>query len=387
MNITKSRIDSLKPTNGRPSYIWESKTPGFGVKVTAKGQKRFVFKYRVGKGRSAKQRWMFLGDATLLPISAARKKAVEAHGRAVIGEDPKESKDSQSRATLSEVWKRFEGFGDRTLKAKTMEEYRSYWRNHLKPQFGHRPIEDISRTEVRSLFVKMKIAPYAANRMLSVLSRLCTFAFDNDMIEVRVNPCRGIKRNKEESRTEFIPRTSLQDVLSAMSRSVAEARLAADLEVYFTALLHTGCRKNELLTAKHSWVSEAESILKLPDSKGGKRRIPLGPDVLKMLLAQAERAKLLGSPFLFPGKDPSKPRVNVSKPWSQVRTEAGMPKVRIYDIRHTFGMLMVSNGSTLSAIGKVMGHKQARTTQRYAHVDDDVAMSAAIGLGEMIQGN
>ena len=60
MNITKSRIDSLKPTNGRSSYIWESKTPGFGVKVTAKGQKRFVFKYRVGKGRSAKQRWMFL---------------------------------------------------------------------------------------------------------------------------------------------------------------------------------------------------------------------------------------------------------------------------------------------------------------------------------------
>jgi site-specific recombinase XerD len=44
--------------------------------------------------------------------------------------------------------------------------------------------------------------------------------------------------------------------------------------------------------------------------------------------------------------------------------------VRIHDLRHTFASLLVSGGASLEMIGKLLGHSQMQTTQRYAHLMD-----------------
>jgi integrase len=56
--------------------------------------------------------------------------------------------------------------------------------------------------------------------------------------------------------------------------------------------------------------------------------------------------------------------------WHGIQREVGIPDVRIHDLRHTFASLLVSGGASLEMIGKLLGHSQMQTTQRYAHLMD-----------------
>lgn len=48
-----------------------------------------------------------------------------------------------------------------------------------------------------------------------------------------------------------------------------------------------------------------------------------------------------------------------------------MGDVRIHNLRHSFASVGVASGHSLYMIGKILGHKQARTTEIYAHLHDD----------------
>ena len=61
---------------------------------------------------------------------------------------------------------------------------------------------------------------------------------------------------------------------------------------------------------------------------------------------------------------------DISRFWARVQREAELPGVRIHDLRHTFALLLVSGGASLEMIGKLLGHSQMQTTQRYAHLMD-----------------
>ena len=58
----------------------------------------------------------------------------------------------------------------------------------------------------------------------------------------------------------------------------------------------------------------------------------------------------------------------------------GVPRfddVRPHDLRHSFASFAVQSGGSLFLVGKVLGHKQARTTERYAHVSDEPLLATA----------
>ncbi len=88
-------------------------------------------------------------------------------------------------------------------------------------------------------------------------------------------------------------------------------------------------------------------------------------DLLKVMKEQSE------SPFLFPGKVSGKPLQEIKKSWDTIRNTANLPNVRIHDLRHTHASHLVSSGLSLSIVGKLLGHTQASTTQRYAHLADE----------------
>ena len=68
-----------------------------------------------------------------------------------------------------------------------------------------------------------------------------------------------------------------------------------------------------------------------------------------------------------------------------VRAKAELPAVRIHDLRHTFASLLVSGGMTLPMIGKLLGHTQVQTTQRYAHLLDDPLRAGLEQVGDMLR--
>lgn len=74
----------------------------------------------------------------------------------------------------------------------------------------------------------------------------------------------------------------------------------------------------------------------------------------------------------------------VNKIWDRVRKVAGLHEVRLHDLRHTFASVGAGASIGLPVIGKLLGHTQASTTQRYSHLADDPIRRAADAIGDTI---
>ncbi len=110
--------------------------------------------------------------------------------------------------------------------------------------------------------------------------------------------------------------------------------------------------------------------------------LPLSSQVIEMLKSMKAEAD---SPFLFPGKVPGKPLQEIKKAWNTIRKKAGLPDVRLHDLRHTYASHLVSSGLSLSIVGKLLGHTQASTTQRYAHLADEPLREATELFGSKME--
>ena len=140
----------------------------------------------------------------------------------------------------------------------------------------------------------------------------------------------------------------------------------------FKTLLLTGCRLGEIQTLKWDYIQG--NALKLPDSKTGAKKVFLGQQVLE-ILSSVDRVE--GNPYVFIGAKEGGYITDFQKPWRRIRKEAKIEDVRIHDLRHTFASYAVQGGETLHITGKLLGHSQAQTTSRYAHLADAPMHEAA----------
>jgi hypothetical protein len=81
---------------------------------------------------------------------------------------------------------------------------------------------------------------------------------------------------------------------------------------------------------------------------------------------------------------PADPRSDLKKPWKAVSARAGLTGVRIHDLRHTHASVGAGAGLGLPIIGKLLGHTQSATTQRYAHLDNDPLKKASEHIGSRL---
>jgi integrase len=139
-------------------------------------------------------------------------------------------------------------------------------------------------------------------------------------------------------------------------------------------LLLTGCRKSEILTLRWDWVDPERRCLRLPDSKTGAKIVPLAAAVLELL---EEFSRRNDSIFVLPASKGDGHYAGLQKDWERIRARAGLPGLRLHDLRHSFASFAVADGHSLFMVGKVLGHKQARTTESYAHLSADPVIAVA----------
>jgi integrase len=89
--------------------------------------------------------------------------------------------------------------------------------------------------------------------------------------------------------------------------------------------------------------------------------------------------------WVFPGVAEGKPLQDIKRFWEDIRTKAELPAVCIHVLRHTFASLLVSGGMTLPMIGKLLGHTQVQTTQRYAYLRDDPLRAGLEQVGDILR--
>jgi integrase len=150
-------------------------------------------------------------------------------------------------------------------------------------------------------------------------------------------------------------------------------------------LLFTGCRLREILHLRWEHVDTERGLLLLPDSKTGRRAVMLNAPALAVLNSLPRVG-----PYVIPAGDPKRPRHDLKRLWRAVCTRAGLERVRLHDLRHTYASVGAGGGLGLPVIGKLLGHTQPATTQRYAHLDNDplkrasetIAAQISAALGE-----
>ena len=217
-----------------------------------------------------------------------------------------------------------------------------------------------------------------ANKVLQIISSIYREAEQAGLVGNNINPTRGIKHYKIEARQRFLS----QDELMKIGQALSDAEQDGSENLYAIAairlLIYTGARLNEILTLRWDWVDLEHGYLHLPDSKTGQKVIHLSPPALDLL---SNLPKVKGNPFVIVGDKEGAHWVNLRKPWERIKTKAGIEPttlpdgsrqhVRIHDLRHNYASLAASGGASLLMIGALLGHRQATTTARYAHLTDD----------------
>lgn len=384
--ITKTAVDNLMPQGEAPSFLWDRSLPGFGVKCSPRGAKRYVVKYRAdGGGRSARQRWLTLGGHGQLTPDQARKMAQQALAAVARGEDPQGAKTGRRDAmSVADLWERYEKEHLPSCKPLTRRDYEAQWKARLKPKFGKIAVQNVSRSDVDQLHKALRATPYRANRVLALFSRLMTLAEAWDLRLPGSNPCRHIERYEEKPRSRYLSVEELKALGAALEAMSVDKTLSASASNAIRLLLLTGARLNEVLGAEWQWVDYKRKLIALPDSKTGAKPVFLSEAAITILKQQ--KAIAGNSTFIFPGRGEEGRMINLRKPWSKVCGRAGLEGVRLHDLRHTSASVAVSQGASLPIIGRLLGHSQAQTTQRYAHVDSDPALLVANAIGEVMRG-
>ena len=366
----------------KDTVFWDSELSGFGVRVYPTGSKFYVVQTRAD-GKAGKR--VTVGRHGVLTADEARRRAALIISRIKAGEEPvaepMESvpEDCPTIGELAREW--LEKHVDPRCKPKTRQMYRLMVDRHLVPAFGKERALSIGRARVVALHHSMDATPAMANQVVNALSGIWRLAEDNGRLPEGRNPCRTIVKYKQRKRERFLS----EEEFRRLGRTLAEAGDLKGVSLHAAAairlLLLTGCRKSEILTLKWEEVDLEAGVLNLPDSKTGKRSIPLSPEAVKVL---SGIPRIDGNPWVIPGKTEGKHRRSLQAPWKIVCERAGIQDMRIHDCRHSFASRALALGESLPAIGKLLGHSQVETTARYAHLARDSVREAAVRISDSI---
>lgn len=375
--LTKKVVEALQPSEV-PRYFWDDQLPGFGVKITPTGKRRYVCKYRVGGGRTGRQRWYFLGLHGQITCDQARDQAIQIFSVVSRGEDPQATKEANRNApTLTDLWTRYQVEHLPKKKLHSVQDDRQKARDFILPALGHHKVANITRSDIQVIHQKLADRPYQANRVLALLSKMFSLAEVWGYRPDNSNPCHQVERYKEKARQRYLSQAELKRLAQTLDRLGDSGPLWPYIIAAIKLLLFTGARVSEILNAQWAWVDWENRVIQLPDSKTGAKPIFLSEPALAILLQLKSVANCEENAYIIHGHVKGKSLVNISKPWKRICEEAGISGVRIHDLRHTAASFGVAHGLNLPVIGRLLGHTQHQTTQRYAHVDTDPALLAA----------
>jgi integrase len=418
VNLTARALEALKP--GPKDYdVFDRTISGFHVRVRVSGAVSFRLKYKAADGR---QRRVTLGKPTEhFTVAKARAEAERLRLIVQQGGDPLAQAEEAERAaeearrrqiSIADLIERYLTDGpalNPNKRARSWEHDAGMLRNHVKPLIGKLLAHAVRRVDAERMqadIVAGKTARVekiegrprakriirggeAAGRASTVaLGTVFSWAIERELIDR--NPVTKVKKPTPRTRERFLTdeeTARLLETLTAMTEAGDLLNVHAD---QIRMLLLTGARMREITRLRWAEIDFERALIRLPRerAKTGERVIHLSPPALQVL---ADRPRL--GAFVFPGprapidektKEPLAPADDLERPWRRVRTAAGLEGVRIHDLRHSYAAFAAAHGASLILIGKLLGHRHATTTQRYAHLAEDPVRNLADEIGQRV---
>lgn len=427
----------------------DPKAPGFGVRIFAAtkqhpaGVRSFFLNYRV----DGVERRYTIGRFPKWSTTAARAEAQELGKRVDKGEDPAVAKRDQREApTVQDLIDRY--IADHLpQKAANKEPARRADELRMLDLIGdslgrRRKVAEIHSGDIEAVHRQITAAngPVRANRVKSIASKMFSLSLKVRAGEKKAwrdkaagNPCQGVESNHEDQKERFLSEAEISAVSDALNEHAAGS--SADCIRF---MMFTGCRPKEAMRATWAQIDQEPGFWVKPSAHTKQKKIHKAPFTAPALalVDKLRKARKDDNPYLFPGQlRKGRAKAHVTQVWhvwqrvkeratvalwegsadaavasvladlrqglgrrpaiKEVLAEAqrravalpiGLLDVRPYDARHTFASVGAGGGESLLIIGKLLGHTQARTTQRYAHLADNPLREAANRIGAVISG-
>ncbi|MFK8253126.1 tyrosine-type recombinase/integrase [Ancylobacter terrae] len=432
VKLTKRAVDAIQPDGARALWF-DAELKGFGLKVEPSGVMTWIVEYRPGAGgRGTAKRRVTLGKRGALTAEQARALAKDVLARVHAGEDPAavraEAKTAKTIAGLCDDYLKEAGEGNvisrrgTPKKASTLITDRGRIERHIKPLLGKKLVRDVSRGDIERFLRDVANGKTAADvktgkhgraivtggkgtatRTVRLLGGIFSYAV---RLGLRAdNPTHGVAKYADGQGARFLSTVELERLGVALReaetvglpwntnaaapgskhlpkdagnrRSILGPHAAAAIRL----LILTGCRLREILDLKWHHVDLERGLLHLPDSKTGAKAIVLAAPALEVL---ATVPVIEGCPYVVAGDKLDRPRSDLKRPWELVTRAAELEGVRLHDLRHTYASHGAAVGMGLTIVGRLLGHADVKTTNRYSHFDADPLRRAANAVGSAL---
>jgi integrase len=372
--------------------LWDDdpKATGFGVRSYEGGGKSFFIDYRL----NGRQRRYTIGPFPRWSAEAARERARELRKAIDRGEDP--AGDKRARRTAPTIQDLIDRYIADHLPKKALVGHRINDEKRVLAEIGaklgkHTKVADIHSGDIAEMQRRITDSgrPVRANRILAIASKMFSLSLVPKAGETlpwrnaaQGNPCKGIEKNREQAKERFFSQAELTAIGDALAKYPGQ--VAADC---VRLIMLTGARPAEAMKAQWEEFDREPGYWIKPAATTKQRKVhklPLSPPAIELIERLRKNRK---GQWVFPGGKPGEHLAVMWHIWHFVRRETGLGlDARLYDLRHTFASVGAGGGLSLPIIGKLLGHTQARTTQRYAHLSDDPLKEAADKVGAVIAG-
>ena len=384
VRLTEKVLRDAIPAEGRDYQIFDDDIRGFAVCVYRGGGRAFTFDYRF----AGRQRRMTFARWPEWSVTAARERARELRREVDLGHDPLAARDQiRTAPRVQDLIDRYIREHVSRLAELNAADQKSMMAKLVAPHWGRKLVTEITKADVEKLLAGIaegrarphkarpnnrarklqppKPTPVRANRVGEALRKMFNLAIEWGMRAD--NPANGFHRRIENPRERFLNKDEI-DRLAAALDGDPDQRAAGIIRI----CMLTGARVGEVRQARFEQFNLELGLWSKPASTTKQRkvhRVPISEDVAA-IVRQRQLLVPKGNPWLFPGDVPGQPVKEIRRFWIRIRKTAQIEDVRIHDLRHTFASLLVSGGASLEMIGKLLGHSQMQTTQRYAHLLD-----------------
>ncbi len=382
--LTEKLVKDAIPAEGRDYQIFDTELRGFAVCIYRSGGRAFTIDYR----HAGRQRRMTFGRWPEWSVAAARVRAKELRRDIDAGYDPLAERDElREQPRIRDLIDRYLEEHASKLAKTNASDQRSMLEKLVAPHWTNKLVIDITKSDVDKLLTKVaegrarphkakpnnrarklqgaKPTPIRANRLGEVLRKAFNLSIEWGWRDD--NPANGFYRRVESPRERFLTKPEIDRLAAALDK--AEDQRAAGI---IRICMLTGARVGEVRQSRFEQFNLDLMIWTKPAATTKQRkmhRVPISEDVAA-IVRQRKLVVPETSPWLFPGDVPGQPVIEIRRFWKNIQREAQIEDVRIHDLRHTFASLLVSGGASLEMIGKLLGHTQMQTTQRYAHLLD-----------------
>ena len=366
------------PQGQRKIEYCSAEIPGFLVTVTnvSPGKGTYLLRYKV----LGKTKYIKIGRTYDISLADAKKKALALKNEIASGRDPSQEKSDKRAVPTLTTFMEEHYFPYVRPRKRTAYKDEELFRLRIRNIFGDVQINRITRQQIQAFHTSIRedLSPASCDHYLKLLRHALNLAVDWEMLDK--NPAARVPLYNVDNKIEHY--LNVQQLEALMSVLINDGNRPVCSVVLF--LLSTGARLNEALQAKWLHIDRQSKVWRIPSeiSKSKKvRSVPLNDTALAILDDLKTEDKY---DHLFVNVKTGKPYTTIHKVWNRLRKDAGLPHLRIHDLRHAFASYLISNNRSLFEVQQILGHSDPSVTQRYTHLSTKALQEATSAASDVI---